>query len=79
MVGLQQKEITMFTRRMIERMIRAAIAAGMATLAAGVVNADTSVPALKALVVGAIASGISAAISMVSTLFGDAESASFVE
>jgi hypothetical protein len=69
----------MFTRRMMERMIRAAIAAGMATLAAGVVNADTSVPALKALIVGAIASGISAAISMVSTLFGDAESASFVE
>jgi len=69
----------MFTRRMIERMIRAAIAAGMATLAAGVVNADTSVPALKALVVGAIASGISAAISMVSTLFGDPESASFVK
>jgi len=69
----------MFTRRMIERMIRAAIAAGMATLAAGVVNADTSVPALKALVVAAIASGISAAISMVSTLFGDPESASFVE
>jgi hypothetical protein len=77
--GLQQKEITMFTRRLLERMVRAAIAAGMATLAAGVVNADTSVPALKALVVGAIASAISAAISMVSTLFGDAESASFVE
>ena len=69
----------MFTRRLLERMVRAAIAAGMATLAAGVVNADTSVPALKALVVGAIASAISAAISMVSTLFGDAESASFVE
>jgi hypothetical protein len=77
--GLQQKEITMFTRRLLERMVRAFIAAAMATLAAGVVNADTSVPALKALVVGAIASGISAAISMVSTLFGDAESASFVE
>jgi len=60
-------------------MIRAAIAAGMATLAAGVVNADTSIPALKALVVAAIASAISAAISMVSTLFGDPESASFVE
>lgn len=79
MVGLQQKEMTMFTRRLLERMVRAFIAAAMATLAAGVVNADTSVPALKALVVGAIASGISAAISMVSTLFGDAESASFVE
>ena len=69
----------MFTRRMIERMVRAFIAAAMATLAAGVVNANASVPALKALVVGAIASGISAAISMVSTLFGDAESASFVK
>ena len=69
----------MFTRRLLERMVRAFIAAAMATLAAGVVNADTTVPALKALVVGAIASGISAAISMVSTLFGDPESASFVE
>ena len=69
----------MFTKLLLERMVRAFIAAGCATLAQGVVNADTSVPALKALVVGAIASGISAAISMVSTLFGDAESASFVE
>ena len=69
----------MFTKRLLERMARAFIAASCATVAQGVVNADTSIPALKALVVGAIASGISAAISMVSTLFGDAESASFVE
>ena len=69
----------MFTRRLLERMVRSAAAAMFATLAVGVVNADTSIPALKALVVGAIASGISAAISMVSTLFGDPDSASFVE
>ena len=69
----------MFTKLLLERMVRAFIAAAMATLAAGVVNADTSIPALKALVVGAIASGISAAISMVSTLFGDPDSTSFVE
>ena len=60
-------------------MARAFIAASCATVAQGVVNADVSIPALKALVVGAIASAISAAISMVSTLFGDPESASFVE
>ena len=69
----------MFTRRMIERMIRAAIAAGMATLAAGAVNADVSIPALKALVVGAIASGISACISMISQFVGDPDSTSFIK
>ena len=69
----------MFTKLLIERMVRSAAAAMFATLAVGVVNADTSIPALKALVVGAIASGISAAISMVSTLFGDPDSTSFVE
>jgi len=69
----------MFGKLLLERMVRAFIAAATATLAAGVVNADTSIPALKALIVGAIASGVSACISMVSQFVGDPDSTSFVK
>ena len=69
----------MFTKRLLERMARAFIAASCATVAQGVVNADTSIPALKALIVGAIASGISACISMISQFVGDPDSTSFVK
>jgi len=69
----------MFTKLLLERMVRAFIAAATATLAAGAVNADTSISALKALVVGAIASGISACISMISQFVGDPDSTSFVK
>jgi len=69
----------MFTKLLFERMVRAFIAAATATLAAGVVNADTSIPALKALIVRAIASGISACISMISQFVGDPDSTSFVK
>jgi hypothetical protein len=68
-----------FTKRLLERMVRAFIAASCATLAQGAVNADVSIPALKALVVGAIASGISACISMVSQFVGDPDSTSFIK
>ena len=79
MVGLQQKEITMFTKLLLERMARSFTASVLAVLAAGVVNADVSVPALKALVVGAIASGVSACITMISQFVGDPDSTSFIK
>ena len=69
----------MFTKLLLERMARAFIAAATATLAAGAVNADVSIPALKALVVGAIASGVSACISMISQFVGDPDSTSFIK
>lgn len=69
----------MFTKLLLERMVRAFIAAATATLAAGAVNADVSIPALKALVVGAIASGVSACISMISQFVGDPDSTSFIK
>ena len=69
----------MFTKLLLERMARSFTAALLATLAAGAVNADVSVPALKALVVGAIASGVSACISMVSQFVGDPDSTSFIK
>ena len=69
----------MFGKLLIERMVRAFIAAATATLAAGVVNADVSVPALKALMVGAIASGVSACITMISQFVGDPDSTSFIK
>ena len=69
----------MFTKLLLERMVRSAAAAFFATLAVGVVNADTSIPALKALVVGAIASGVSACITMISQFVGDPDSTSFIK
>jgi hypothetical protein len=69
----------MFGKLLLERMVRSAAGAFFATLAVGVVNADTSIPALKALVVGAIASGVSACISMVSQFVGDPDSTSFIK
>ena len=69
----------MFTKLLLERMARSFTAALLATLAAGAVNADTSIPALKALVVGAIASGVSACISMISQFVGDPDSTSFIK
>ena len=68
----------MFTKLLLERMARSFTASVLAVLAAGVVNADVSVPALKALVVGAIASGVSACISMISQFVGDPDSSSFI-
>jgi len=69
----------MFTKLLLERMARSFTASFLAVLAAGAVNADISIPALKALVVGAIASGVSACISMVSQFFGDPDSTSFIK
>lgn len=69
----------MFTKLLLERMARSFTASVLAVLAAGVVNADVSVPALKALIVGAIASGVSACISMVSQFVGDSDSTSFLK
>ena len=69
----------MFTKLPLERMARSFTASVLAVLAAGVVNADVSVPALKALVVGAIASGVSACISMISQFVGDPDSTSFIK
>jgi hypothetical protein len=69
--------MSVFSKLLLERMIRAFIAAGAATLAAGIANADFSVQGIKALAVGAIASGISACITLVSQFFGDPESTSF--
>lgn len=68
-----------FSKLLLERMIRAFIAAGAATLAAGLANPDLSVQGIRALAVGAIASGISACISLVSQFFGDPNSTSFTK
>ena len=69
----------MFTKLLLERMARSFLASVLAVLAAGAVNADTSIPALTALVVGAIASGVSACISMISQFVGDPDSTSFIK
>jgi hypothetical protein len=68
-----------FLKLLLERCVRAFVAAAAATLAAGVTNADLSVNGVKALAVGAIASGISACITLVSQFVGDPNSTSFTK
>ena len=68
-----------FAKLLLERMVRAFAAATLATLAAGVTNADLTVQGTKALLVGAFASGVSACITLVSQFFGDPNSTSFTK
>ena len=68
-----------FGKLLLERCARAFAAAALATLAAGVQSADFSVQGGKALVVGAIASGVSACISLVTQFVGDPNSTSFTK
>lgn len=69
----------MFVRLLLERCVRAFAAAALATLAAGVTTADFSVQGGKALIVGAIASGVSACISLLTQFVGDPNSTSFTK
>ncbi len=65
-----------FTKLLLERMVRAFCAAAAGTLAVGISNADLSTQGVKALAIGAVASGVSACISLVSQFFGDPNSTS---
>jgi len=68
-----------FGKLLLERCARAFAAAALATLAAGVQSADFSVQGGKALIVGAIASGVSACISLLTQFVGDPNSTSFTK
>lgn len=70
--------MTVLAKLMIERMVRAFLAGFLGFLAVGINNAALTQPGLKALVVGGIAAGVSACMSIASTLFGpDPSSTSF--
>jgi hypothetical protein len=68
-----------FLRLMIERCIRAFIAAAGAAAAAGLVNPSLSADGLRTLAVGAGAAGISAVMSILSQWIGDPNSTSFTK
>ena len=69
----------MFGKLLLERAVRAAIAAMCAYLSVGVSTASLSGSGLKALGVGAIGAAVSAVMSMVSQLVGDPNSTSFTQ
>jgi hypothetical protein len=70
----------MLTKQLVERAIRAFIAGSAAAVAASAASTDISATGVKALVVGAFASGVSAVMTLVSRYFGDdPESGSFVQ
>jgi len=68
----------MFIKLTIERSIRAAIAASLATISVGVTN-TTNWQSARTLVIAAVAAGVSAVISLLSQLVGDVESTSFTK
>ena len=69
----------MFGRLLLERVVRCFCASALATLAAGINSTDLTVQGTKALIVGSIAAGVSACITLVSQFFGDPESTSFLK
>jgi hypothetical protein len=70
--------VSTYVKLTLERMVRAFLCAACGTLAIGINNTQLTQPGIKALVVGAIASGVSACITLVSGLFGpDPSSTSF--
>jgi|GEM_PF-2048365 len=71
--------MSVFGKLLLERCVRAFAAAFLATLAAGIQSADLSVQGGKALIVGAIASGVSACISLITQFVGDPNSTSFTK
>lgn len=68
-----------FGKLLLERVVRCFLACFLATLAAGINTADLSVQGTKALVVGSIAAGVSACITLVTQFIGDPESTSFLK
>jgi len=69
----------MFSKLLVERMVRCFLASASATLALGLSNPDLSAQGVKALAVGTIASGVSACITLVSQFFADPDSTSFLK
>jgi hypothetical protein len=68
-----------FIPLLLERCARAFFAAALSTLAAGMAVNDFTVSGLRALAVGAGAAGISACLSLISQITGDANSTSFTK
>ncbi len=68
-----------FIPLLLERCARAFFAAALSTLAAGMAVNDFTVSGLRALAVGACAAGISACLSLISQITGDANSTSFTK
>lgn len=68
----------MFIKLLIERSIRAAIAASLATISVGVTN-TTNWQSARTLLIAGVAAGVSAVISLLSQLIGDVDSTSFTK
>ena len=67
----------MFLKLLIERAIRSAIAASLATISVGIANASDW-HSVKTLLIASIAAGVSATITLLSQLVGDIDSTSFL-
>lgn len=69
----------MFSRLLLERCLRAAIAAALATIATQLASSDVSVPSVRTLTIAIGAAGISALMSVLSQVVGDPNSTSFTK
>ncbi len=71
--------MSVFVKRLLERSVRAFVAAATAAVAAGVASSNLSMPSIKAILIGAGAAGVSAVMTVLSKYTGDPTSGSFVE
>jgi len=67
----------MFTKLLLERAIRAALAAFLSTLAMAASNPNLSVPTAKAALIAGGAAAFSAVVTLISRVVGDPTSTSF--
>ena len=68
-----------FIPLLLERCARAFFAAALASASAGMAVNDMTISGLRALAIGAGAAGISACLSLISQITGDANSTSFTK
>jgi len=67
----------MFSRLLLERCLRAAIAAGLAATVTQLASSDVSLPSVRTFTIAIGAAGISALLSVLSQVVGDPNSTSF--
>jgi len=69
----------MFSRLLLERCLRAAIAAGLAATVTQLASSDVSLPSVRTFTIAIGAAGISALLSVLSQVVGDPNSTSFTK
>lgn len=70
--------MSLFVKMLIERSVRAALAAFAGVVSVAAANPNVSVPTIKAAAVAGVAAAVSAVITVISQAVGDPSSGSFI-